>query len=36
MNPSIWKNPKEFRPERWLENADPAPDMDAFYPFSAG
>ncbi|KAL1935726.1 hypothetical protein VTP01DRAFT_4866 [Rhizomucor pusillus] len=36
MNGAYKKSPQEFRPERWLEDADSAPDMDAYYPFSAG
>lgn len=36
MDPDYWTNPQEFMPERWFEDADPAPEIDAFYPFSAG
>lgn len=36
MNGAYRKSPQEFRPERWLEDADSAPYMDAYYPFSAG
>ncbi|ORZ19679.1 cytochrome P450 [Absidia repens] len=35
-NPSYWPNPEKFLPERWLDTAETAPCMDAFYPFSAG
>ncbi|KAI9005435.1 cytochrome P450, partial [Phycomyces nitens] len=35
-HPDYWPDPMEFKPERWLQDADPKPDMDAYYPFSAG
>ncbi|CAO3590494.1 unnamed protein product [Absidia cylindrospora] len=35
-NPSYWPNPEEFLPERWLDDAQVKPCLDAFYPFSAG
>ncbi|KAI8340558.1 cytochrome P450 [Chlamydoabsidia padenii] len=35
-NPDYWPHPEEFLPERWLDDADVAPCLDAFYPFSAG
>ncbi|KAL0075764.1 cytochrome P450 CYP5313 [Phycomyces blakesleeanus] len=35
-HPDYWSDPMEFKPERWLPNADPKPDMGAYNPFSAG
>ncbi|SAM08257.1 hypothetical protein [Absidia glauca] len=35
-NPDYWPNPETFLPERWLNDADVAPCLDAFNPFSAG
>ncbi|KAI1497971.1 cytochrome P450 [Biscogniauxia marginata] len=39
-NPEFWPEPLRFWPERWLSGADkgtaPEPDMEAYYPFSAG
>ncbi|KAJ5749387.1 cytochrome P450 [Penicillium nucicola] len=38
-NSEYWPEPMRFWPERWLENRPsgvPAPDMQAYYPFSAG
>jgi cytochrome P450 len=35
-NPDYWPNPEAFLPERWLDDADVAPCLDAFNPFSAG
>ncbi|KAJ5703250.1 cytochrome P450, partial [Penicillium malachiteum] len=38
-NPEHWPEPFRFWPERWLSNRPdsvPAPDMQAYYPFSAG
>lgn len=37
MDPEYWKNPEQFIPERWLDGAgDLSPELDAYYPFSAG
>ncbi|EOD46056.1 putative cytochrome p450 3a9 protein [Neofusicoccum parvum UCRNP2] len=39
-NPQFWPEPERFWPERWLDDdrreGAPAPDMAAYYPFSAG
>ncbi|KAB2571181.1 Cytochrome P450 monooxygenase FUS8 [Lasiodiplodia theobromae] len=39
-NPEFWAEPERFWPERWLDEdrreGAPAPDMAAYYPFSAG
>ncbi|EPS29010.1 hypothetical protein PDE_03956 [Penicillium oxalicum 114-2] len=38
-NPEHWPEPLRFWPERWLESRPedvPPPDMQAYYPFSAG
>ncbi|KAJ5716754.1 cytochrome P450 [Penicillium malachiteum] len=38
-SPEHWPEPLRFWPERWLEDRPqhvPAPDMQAYYPFSAG
>ncbi|CAM0136093.1 hypothetical protein VKS41_005519 [Umbelopsis sp. WA50703] len=36
MDPEYYDEPELFKPERWLEGYEPAPALDAFYPFSAG
>ncbi|KAI8338009.1 cytochrome P450 [Chlamydoabsidia padenii] len=36
LNEEYWPNARSFEPERWLPDADVEPDLDAFYPFSAG
>ncbi|ORZ00125.1 cytochrome P450 [Syncephalastrum racemosum] len=36
MDPDYWPEPEKFMPERWAEDANPPPETDAFYPFSAG
>ncbi|KAG2187650.1 hypothetical protein INT44_005340 [Umbelopsis vinacea] len=36
MDPEYFDEPELFKPERWLEGYEPAPAVDAFYPFSAG
>ncbi|KAI8099826.1 cytochrome P450 [Halteromyces radiatus] len=35
-NPAYWPRAEEFLPERWLDDAETPPCLDAFYPFSAG
>ncbi|KAB8297398.1 hypothetical protein EYC80_002741 [Monilinia laxa] len=38
-NPAHWPEPMRFWPERWLKNRPegvPPPDLQAYYPFSAG
>ncbi|PYH34398.1 cytochrome P450 [Aspergillus neoniger CBS 115656] len=38
-HPKYWNEPLRFWPERWLDprpSGVPAPDMQAYYPFSAG
>ncbi|OXV06037.1 hypothetical protein Egran_06197 [Elaphomyces granulatus] len=39
-NPEFWPEPMRFWPERWLDDGErgdaPEPDLQAYYPFSAG
>jgi cytochrome P450 len=34
-DPSLWKDPDDFRPQRWLQDGDPAPRW-SYLPFGAG
>lgn len=36
MDPKLWDNPEEFRPERWFEEKTKQMDKFAYFPFAAG
>jgi len=36
MDPKVWKNPHEFKPERFLNDLGQVINADRIFPFSAG